>query len=332
MKKRTIQSKKLRVRLFFLAVALMGMMMVACERETESEGDTSNTEETMPEQEGLLQGEFSVAEGRKVRFSQGNLQYQASTGIWKFAESQLEYVGEGNRNRAEDYSGWIDLFPWGTSGWNSGARCYMPWDDGDPDHTGCTSGADFVPDGNYAADLTGEYANADWGVYNAISNGGNQAGMWRTLTIEEWEYLLRHRSASTIGETENARFARINIDGLNGLMLFPNNFNMPDGITVPQDINVATFVCIDEPGFTNNTYTAGEWQRLENAGAVFLVASCSRSSTSVVTNNEYGAYWSATHKDDYRAHDVTFFKGYMNEYSWANRPSGQSVRLVRDVE
>ena len=26
--------------------------------------------------------------------------------------------------------------------------------------------------------LTGKYADADWGVYNAVSNGGKKAGLW----------------------------------------------------------------------------------------------------------------------------------------------------------
>ena len=45
--------------------------------------------------EGALPGLFSVAEGRQVRFSKGNLQYQASTGIWRFAERHTE-AGELN--------------------------------------------------------------------------------------------------------------------------------------------------------------------------------------------------------------------------------------------
>lgn len=46
MKKTTIQSKKLSVRLLFMAVALMGMMMVSCEDEdtpTDTPQDTTQT-------------------------------------------------------------------------------------------------------------------------------------------------------------------------------------------------------------------------------------------------------------------------------------------------
>ena len=38
--------------------------------------------------EGAINGVFSVASNKKVYFSQGNLQYQASTRTWRFAEHQ----------------------------------------------------------------------------------------------------------------------------------------------------------------------------------------------------------------------------------------------------
>ena len=67
------------------------------------------------------------------------------------------------------YSGWIDLFGYGTSGWNSGANEYQPYSTNDnPD--------DYLL-GYDALNLTGEYAKADWGVYNKISNGGNKENL-----------------------------------------------------------------------------------------------------------------------------------------------------------
>ena len=77
--------------------------------------------------EGALSGDFSVSETEKVRFSKGNLQYQASTNTWRFAENQWDYIGEGNTNASASYEGWIDLFSWGTSGYDHGATCYQPW-------------------------------------------------------------------------------------------------------------------------------------------------------------------------------------------------------------
>ena len=64
--------------------------------------------------EGALAGLFSVSATQKVRFSKGNLQYQASTDTWRFAENQYDYIGEANKNISPTYDGWIDFFGWGT--------------------------------------------------------------------------------------------------------------------------------------------------------------------------------------------------------------------------
>lgn len=61
-------------------------------------------------QDGAIRAEFSVSDSTKVYFSQGNLQYQASTNTWRFAEHQWDYVGNDNENISEKYAGWIDLF------------------------------------------------------------------------------------------------------------------------------------------------------------------------------------------------------------------------------
>ena len=75
-------------------------------------------------QDGAIRAEFSVSDSTKVYFSQGNLQYQASTNTWRFAEHQFDIVGFDNKNISEKYNGWIDLFGWGTSGY-SGKNPYM---------------------------------------------------------------------------------------------------------------------------------------------------------------------------------------------------------------
>ena len=50
------------------------------------------------EEEGVLPGFFSVSETKKIRFSKGNLQYQASTDTWRFAENQWDFEGLKNEN------------------------------------------------------------------------------------------------------------------------------------------------------------------------------------------------------------------------------------------
>ena len=57
---------------------------------------------------GAIKAAFSVSADKKVYFSKGNLQYQASTGTWRFAENQYDIIGEDNANISSTYSGWID--------------------------------------------------------------------------------------------------------------------------------------------------------------------------------------------------------------------------------
>ena len=259
--------------------------------------------------EGAVGGIYSVSAMDKVYFSKGNLQYQASSNTWRFAEKQYYTVGEGNHDISPSYSGWIDLFGWGTSGWNSGANCYQPW-------STSTSYSDYYPGGSSTNNLTGSYANADWGVYNRISNGGNQAGMWRTLTRAEWVFLLTTRYTSS-----GIRYAKAQVNGVNGIIL------------VPDDWNVTTYSLnnTNEPsaGFTSNVVGEMFWQNtFEPVGAVFPPAAGYRDGTSVSGVGSYGGYWSASYYLSNDAWGVFFDVGYLNTSYAYGRYYGRSVRLV----
>lgn len=133
-------------------------------------------------------GLFSVSASQQVRFSPGNLRYTPNpdsshstaigirSGEWAFASNQYDVIGNGNVNYVQD--GWIDLFGWGTSGWNSGATSYLPTS------TSMTN-ADYYVGGAYSNDLTSNYAYADWAYFNGIYNGDQTSRIWRTLTIDE---------------------------------------------------------------------------------------------------------------------------------------------------
>ncbi|MBQ2488287.1 MAG: hypothetical protein II525_00540 [Bacteroidales bacterium] len=41
--------------------------------------------------------------------------------------------------------------------------------------------------------LTDYCVEGDWAYHNAIINGGNKAHLWRTLTRDEWYYLIYQR-------------------------------------------------------------------------------------------------------------------------------------------
>ena len=265
--------------------------------------------------DGASNALFSVGESSRVRFSRGNLQYQASTGTWRFAMTQYDFVTDNN-NISESYSGWIDLFGWGTSGWNSGASNYQPW------CSGVMSG-DYGPGEN---NLTGTYANADWGVNNAIANGGNRAGMWRTLTKDEWNYLLFSRNTDNTLGSDAVRFVKATINARAGLVIFPDNYTHPSSLAAPTGMNESN------SSYSANAYTYEQWSLLQDAGCVFLPAVGYRLGTEVNSVAADGAYWSSTYTNSTGAWGLAFVDSYRAEMIGCVRGRGQSVRLVMDAD
>ena len=225
-------------------------------------------------------GPFSVSEKKTVFFSPGNLQYQPSTKTWRFAEHQWEVIGEGNNlNIPIPSASWIDLFGWGTG-----------------------NNPTLISTNNDAFSTFME-----WGV-NAISNGGNEANMWRTLTNEEWEFLIKERPNAKalygLGHA-NERF---------GLILLPDDWTLPAGLSFTGK---------------NDTYTSDEWSVMEAAGAVFLPAAGYRHCGGVVYDvGSDGYYWSSTPYGSGYAWALLFGPGVMGMYD-NSRCNGPSVRLVR---
>lgn len=242
--------------------------------------------------EGAIAGLFSVSADRKVYFSKGNLQYQASTRTWRFAEHQWDYIGDANNKTLRTSNGWIDLFGWGTSGCGSNK----------PDMTS-TRSDDYCDLGK----------DSDWGVYNAISNGGDVENTWRTLTKEEWNYVLNYRNTPS-----GIRFAKAEVNGINGLIVFPDDWKL-------------TYYRFNNPNKENGLYnqniiSSEEWlNSIESYGAVFLPAAGFRQGIFVSFSGSYGAYWSIN-KSDF----LYFADTYLTPNSYGEKSMGRSVRLVRD--
>ena len=257
-------------------------------------------------------GAFTInANGEQVYFSQGNLQYQASTNTWRFAEHQYDYIGEANSNISSSYSGWIDLFGWGTSGYNHGANCYQPW-------STSTSYSDYNAYGSETYNLYDSNGQADWG-YNAIANGGNTANSgWRTLTQPEWDYVFNTRNT-----TSGIRYAKATVNDVNGVVLLPNNWT-------------ADIYALNNPNggnYWNNTISAEDWTNtLEANGAVFLPAAGYRYGTSVNSAGSDGYYWSSSYSGFSGAYYVEFYSTNLSAGSSNVRQRGQSVRLVRSAQ
>ena len=137
---------------------------------------------------GAISGKFSISPTEQVRFAQGNLQYQDSDKVWRFAEHQWDYIGEANKDISST-NGWIDLFGWGTG--NNPTNAYM--------------------------DNEAYAMFSDWGN-NAIGNGNGQH--WRTLTNEEWGYVFNERKTAS-----GIRFAKAKVNGVNGVILLPDDWS-----------------------------------------------------------------------------------------------------------
>ena len=261
---------------------------------------------------GAIEGKFTInSDGDQVYFSQGNLQYQANTNTWRFATNQYDYVGSDNSHIFFNYSGWIDLFGWGTSGWDNGNTYYQPWSYNN------YHGGYYGPSGQY--DLTGSYANSDWGVYNPISNGGNQSNLWRTLTKAEWMYLLQTRTTST-----GIRYAKAQVLGVNGMLLLPDDWS--EEIYSLNNTNTHT------ASFTSNVISVMQWPMLERAGVVFLPAAGIRNMREVSEVGTCGYYWSTTSASiSYNALGI-YFNDSQHGQNNTGRFFGSSVRLVHDIE
>ncbi len=307
---------------------LAGLTFVACEKDNDNGNNGNGTEQptdpgtdTVPDpgtdpqtsvggfrEDGASNALFSVSATTKIRFSKGNLQYRAVPSTWRFAENQYDFIGEGNQGTAETYDGWIDNFSWGTSGWESGATTYQPWQILALPWNG------NYPGGSEDNDLTGDYAEADWAWHNPISNGGNQTHKWRTLTGEEWMYLTESRADA------GSKLGLATVCEVHGLVILPDTWILPTDLTFSTDFS----------GWTDNNYTAEQWAKMEDAGAIFLPAtgySTGYSSVSVYQIGVQGNYWSASHYDNDDAYSLYFDETGLTTWN-ATRTGGRAVRPV----
>lgn len=243
--------------------------------------------------EGALSGAFTInAQGDKVHFSQGNLQYQASTNTWRFAEHQYDTIGAGNVNISASCSGWIDLF-----GWGAGNNPTLASTD----------------DNDYQTFI-------DWGV-NKISNGGNKANQWRTLTTGEWVYLCKTRT-----NAQNL-CGQATVAGVHGFVFLPDNWTTPNSLTWQGMPN----------NWTTNQYSVNEWSTMQAKGAAFLPVAGYRHGTDVRSVRAYGGYWSSSApRGEYYSYCAYYFYFISNDLypqsHYYARHYGFSVRLVQDAK
>lgn len=229
--------------------------------------------------EGELPGRFVINDkGDVVCFSQGNLVYTRSTNQWSFAEHQYDVIGDKNV-ADDDLADKIDLFGWSADG--ATARNY----------------------GVSSSDGSMQYAGnfREWGQ-NKIINGGNKMDVWRTLSAEEWTYLIAN----------NNPFPTI-VNGVKGIAIMPHDVHL--------DVKPAS-------------YTAEEWLVDEKKGVVFLPFTGYREGTNLSDFDKYGFYWTATSLNTEAAYVVRCndTKVEVRDKGLViSRMRGHAVRLVKEA-
>ena len=236
-------------------------------------------------------GKFSVSATQQIAFSSGNLQYHPLNNQWRFAESQLDHVGDANANISPTYDGWIDMFGWGTGD--------------EPTRT-------IQDNGSYSTFV-------DWGT-NSI--GTDTANTWRTMSADEWNYILSYRPNAT------ALNGIAHINGVNGLILLPDDWVGIEGLT----FNSGAYGHWSREYYAvHNTFTLEQWQQMEEAGAIFLPTYGFRQGNSIYGSGSKGYYWTTSPNGGCGPMNLEFSAEYIKINS-AYRYSGLSIRLIKDIE
>ena len=234
-----------------------------------------------PDPNDFIPGIYSISSTEKVNFAKGNLVFDVTTAgnnghnySWSFNTTQYNTVGYNIvMNGNEPQRGTSEFSKMSV---NNGVF---------PNNNGYGS---LGPDNYY-----------DWGNYiNEVTPSISEDNLWFTLSRTEWAYLLYTRGVSY------ARFAKVQVEGANGLLLFPDEFLWPnDNLTQPTALNVAS------AAFTQINYTAAQFSELEEAGCVFLRANGyveHNGHNPTHANQTYGYYWTRDF-DGNQTHSYLYF-------------------------
>ena len=196
----------------------------------------------------MLEGMFSIAKDAKAQFGRGNLVYNYGAQQWYFAEKQYDVLADANlRFGDENYRGSVDLLDWS-----------------------CENSQYGLLPSNKDADF-GDCAFVEWGNLFADESGKSE---WSTLSTAEWNYLMARKDAENnkLWTTIGLIPAAASEDTLCGLVLFPDNWVAPAGISFAYGFYDIT----NDAELKANTLTYAEWATMEAAGAVFLPMGGSR--------------------------------------------------------
>lgn len=243
-----LKQKVMKQTILLLCLALIIMLLPSCVNKGEDDiiVDPEPIIQLPYDEIGALSGHFSVSPTETIRFSRGLLQYNNDLKEWRFGNTQYEMCHiENNHKDVENKTGWFDTFGWATSGYKYAptllSRRYEDF----------YSGMNGI--------VCTEY---DWGYYNKISNGGNRTKIWRTITQQEWDYIINRRPNSY----NKLGFGYIN--GYHGVILLPDDWIAPDNCPFMQFVEFKN----RRLQFVSEAieYSRREWEEMELAGAVFM--------------------------------------------------------------
>lgn len=260
----------------FLLLAVASLAFVGCEKEITP-----------------APGCFTISKTKQVKFAPGNLEVMYSINpttkvkeyTFAFANNQWDCAS----NAKMEPNSIFDLFGWGTGD--------------EPDRS---------------SDSAALYAHfVDWGQNTILESWANPtptSGGWRTLTFEEWNYILNERP--------NAGKLRClaQIDGNPGMLLLPDTWSLGEvRHTCSPNYSDTVFITTDP----NNT----DWKKFEEAGAVFLPAAGVRDKDRI-KGYDLGRYWTSTEN----LFNGAFFIGFVDrtQYNDGLRQYGFSVRLAKE--
>ena len=267
----------MKTKFFVIALAALSFGFVSCNKDNGPE----TPQKDLPA--GTLSGEFSVAEGKKVHFSKGNLvatiDNSGAPTAWKFATNQYDYIGEGGANKTIGATaGDVDFFGWSTASTTYGIS------------TSTSSG-----------DYSGDFV--DWG--NNIGDGST----WRTLSKDEWVYLIETRTnASSLYKKGVTVCGKTNC-----VIIAPDNWD-----TSANPLQTS--------------YDATAWATAEAAGLVCLPAAGGRYGSGVGNVGDDGFYWSSTAYGSGFAYDAYFNSSLLDPGYEVYRDGGNSVRLITECQ
>ena len=133
----------------------------------------------------------------------------------------------------------------------------------------------------------------NYNCVQAVDFGSLVGNNWRTLSLEEWDYLMKSRPGAS------RLFGYAKVENQYGLIILPDGFVDIAGIPFLTGDQISMKVggsgLYTVTYYVKNKYTAAEWNQLAESGAVFL-PSRNYYQSAGGTRCEGARYWSSSHQ------------------------------------